>query len=405
MKPRFIKMTLIGVFCLGISSWNCADNPIEADLNHLSITIDTLSITEISGESYWVAPNLGSNEKLFLGTKNNMDVPISFIGISDHIYWDFYFDSTITFDSLHFILYSNDSLLSPTLTPNLYFQSDSQFSESKSTYLDFEGFSTADWTDLGQPNVKVNTDTSGIFTVTELVWNIMNLVETLTDTADTNLIRSFAIQFTNNDTNFIELFSREATNGPKDPKVKIYYHQTVEIDEDSTYRDTTDVTIYSFGDLSIIDPGDIDQESADLGLSNGLGLRSKMSMVYDSLTLLEGSLIREAKLSLPIDTTGIEESFTIIIDPIETALDTAGAVFETDPYTGIGYPYRVSSNIEEGVLTISIKSFLQNVTLGNETNFGFKVISDEKNDPFEMIRFDLNGNDKKPVLEIIYAVD
>ena len=405
MKPRFIKMTLIGVFCLGISSWNCADNPIEADLNHLSITIDTLSITEISGEPYWVAPNLGSNEKLFLGTKNNMDVPISFIGISDHIYWNYYFDSTIMFDSLHFILYSDDSLLSPTSTPNLYFQSDSQFSESKSTYLDFEGFSTADWTDLGQPNVKVNTDTSGIFTATELVWNIMNLVETLTDTADTNLIRSFAIQLTNNDTNFIELFSREATSGPKDPKVKIYYHQTVEIDEDSTYRDTTDVTIYSFGDLSIIDPGDIDQESADLGLSNGLGLRSKMSMVYDSLTLLEGSLIREAKLSLPIDTTGIEESFTIIIDPIDTALDTAGAVFETDPYTGIGYPYRVSSNIEEGVLTISIKSFLQNVTLGNETNFGFKVMSDEKNDPFEMIRFDLNGNDKKPVLEIIYAVD
>ena len=407
MKSLFFNMNLLGVFMLSISSWQCEDNRIEADLSHLPLSLDTVSIDLISFSSYRIAPNLGSNDRLYLGTKNSLDVPLSFIGIKDHYYWSNSLDSTVTVDSLHFILYSSDSLLTQSSTPNLFFNPDSQFNESKSTYLDFVGYSIADWESIGQPNVIINTDTSGIFTYTELVWDIMSIDSMLTDTVDSNLIRNFAIQMTNSDTNFIELFSREATSGdgPMDPKVKMYYRQNIEINEDSTFHDTSNVTIYSFGDISIIDPSYIDTESINLGLSNGIGLRSLVSIPFDSASIPEGSLIRKAILSLPIDTSSSSDGYNIIVDPIDELVDTADVVFETDPYIGMGYPYqfRTSSNIENGMFIVSLKNFLQNITLGNETNLGFKVVSNEKNDPFESINFDIENESAKPILEIIYV--
>ena len=63
------------------------------------------------------------------------------------------------------------------------------------------------------------------------------------------------------------------------------------------------------------------------------------------------------------------------------------------------------SNIENGMFIISLKSFLQNITLGNETNLGFKVVSNEKNDPFESINFDIENESAKPILEIIYVAN
>jgi hypothetical protein len=208
----------------------------------------------------------------------------------------------------------------------------------------------------------------------------------------------------NSDTNFIELFSREATSGdgPMDPKVKMYYRQNRVVD-DSTVHDTANVTIYSFGDISIIDPGPIDTESINLGLSNGIGLRSLVSISFDSASIPEGSLIRKALLTLPIDTSGSSDGYNIIVDPIDESVDTADVVFETDPYLSIGYPYRISSDIENGMFIISLKSFLQNITLGNETNLGFKVVANEKNDPFESINFDIENESAKPILEIIYV--
>jgi hypothetical protein len=184
----------------------------------------------------------------------------------------------------------------------------------------------------------------------------------------------------------------------------MYYRHT-SLSGDSTIIDTTSATIYSSGDLSIIDPGPIDTESINLGLSNGIGLRSLVSISFDSASIPEGSLIRKALLSLPIDTSDSSDGYNIIVDPIDESVDTADVVFETDPYPEIGYPYRISSDIENGMFIISLKSFLQNITLGNETNLGFKVVANEKNDPFESIHFDIENESAKPILEIIYVAN
>jgi hypothetical protein len=150
----------------------------------------------------------------------------------------------------------------------------------------------------------------------------------------------------------------------------------------------------------------------NLGLSNGIGLRSLVSIPFDSVSIPEGSVIRKALLSLPFDTSGSSDGSNIIVDPIDESVDTADVAFEIDPYTGIGYPYRISSpsngieiDIDNGLFIISLKSFLQNITLGNETNLGFKIVANESNDPFESINFDIENDSGKPILEIIYVVN
>ena len=429
MKIRVSILKILGVLFFTFTIWHCSENPIQSDLSHSTLYLDTLTIREISGTNYWVAPNLGSNEKLYLGTKNGLNVPVSFIEIEtpNPNYWKYHYDSTITIDSLHFKLYTNDSLLDlkEVLLPNLYFKSGFHFDESENTYLDFTGFTISDWIELGSPRIKINTikDTvfssdDSIMTVsenflsTELVWDIMSVIDDLTISKNNNNNtafsstgeRTFAIY--NPQIDYFEAFSEEATTGEKDPKVLMYYRQYV-ITDDSTNIDTTVATIYSNGDLSIIEPNLISLDSTKLGLSNGMGLRSVMNISFSSDILPAGSIIRSADLILPVDTILSASSYTVILDPFDVdsaAIDSA-SVYEKDPFIGIGYPYRASSDSEKDLFSVSIKNILQNIALENETIFGFKVVANEKNDPFESIWFDLHHSSEIPRVEIIYVAD
>ena len=197
-----------------------------------------------------------------------------------------------------------------------------------------------------------------------------------------------------------------ATTGEKDPKVIMYYRRSV-ITGDSTTIDTTSATIYSSGDLSIIEPNVMSLDSTKLGLSNGMGLRSVMNISFSSDILPAGSIIRSADLILPVDTILSASSYTVILDPIDadsSAIDNA-LVYEKDPYIGIGYPYRTSSDSENDLFIVSIKNILQNIALDIETILGFKVVANEKNDPFESIWFDLHHSSVHPRVEIIYVAD
>jgi len=429
MKIHDFILKFLGVLIFNFTVWHCSENPIQSDLSHSTLYLDTLTIREISGTNYWVAPNLGNNEKLYLGTKNGLNVPVSFIEIETPSpnYWNYYYDSTITIDSLHFKLYTNDSLLGlkEVLLPFLYFKSGFHFDESENTYLDFPGFTISDWIEIGSPRIKINTVKDTVFTSddsimtisdnylsTELVWDIMSIIDNLTfsknNNNNTTLIstgeRTFAIY--NPQIDYFEAFSEEATTGEKDPKVLMYYRRSV-ITGDSTTIDTTSATIYSSGDLSIIEPNVIALDPTKLGLSNGMGLRSKMNISFPSDTLPAGSIIRSADLILPVDTILSASSYTVILDPINadsSAIDSA-SVYEKDPYNGIGYPYRVSSDSENDLCILSIKNILQNIALENETILGFKVVANEKNDPFESIWFDLNHSSVYPRVEIIYVAD
>ena len=151
-----------------------------------------------------------------------------------------------------------------------------------------------------------------------------------------------------------------------------------------------------------IKPTEISTDTSFISLSNGMGKRSLISMQLGESFLPIGSVIRSANLILSYDTTLTSSAYNVIIDPIENDsmyVDSTD-VYDLDPFEAIGYPYRVSTDSEKGSCILSIKDILQNITLGNVDNLGFKLIANEKNDPFEFIQFEKN-NDMR--IEIIYV--
>ncbi len=402
MKIQISFLKSCALLTLAFITYKCSDDTLYSDLGHGSLGIDTLSISNIDIHNYSIAPNIGANERLYLGSKNGIEAPLSLIQISSSPFWNFQYDSTKIIDSLRFSLYSDDSLINSEETPNLFFKSDSQFDENTSNYMEFSEFSMAEWFDLGQPDLRINSDTSNSFIYTELVWNIDTLLTALTDTLDSNLVRSFALHTGNSD-GLMEFYSEEATTGDKDPKVTMFFRQT-NTTEDSVTTDTLSVTIYSAGDLSILKPSEISSDSNSISLSNGMGMRSFLSIQIDDNFLPAGSVIRSADLILNYDTTLTNSAFNVIIDPIDidTLFEEGTYNYVQDPYEAIGFPYRVTGDAENGLCVLSIKEVLQNISLGNVQNLGFKLIANEKNDPFESIRFEKNEDMR---IEILYVTN
>ena len=402
MKMQIVILKLVVFVSLPFFAYVCSENPIKTDLNHSSLEIDTLTIHSMNAFNYSVAPNLGTNERLYLGSKNGLDIDLSLIEIEDVSSWNFFYDTSVVIDSLHFLLYSDDSLLDYNKVPNLYFSPDSQFNENNSTYLDFEDFSNSNWYNLGSPLIRIKhiDDTSDVFQYTELLWSIDTLLQVLSDTLDSNLVRTFAIQFSDNNSSFLELFSEEATTGETDPKINMYYRTTTDSLDSTLSR-----TIFSNGDLSIIKPNSIPIDSNSIELSNGMGLRSILDIPIEENFILSGSLIRSANLIIPYDTTFSDTDYNVILDPIKSdSLVLDGAmVYEEDPYIAMGFPYRVSADAQNGECILSVKDIIQNINLGNVTNLGFKIISNEKNDPFDSIRFYVDETWSNSRLEIMYV--
>lgn len=388
-------------------SLSCSNDPINSDLDHSSLSLDTLSINGLSFQNYLVYPNNGSNDMLYLGKKNNIESTAIFIAMetpSPVNYWAILKDTNVIVDSIRLEISSEDSTLSAESVPNLYFSPDSQFNENTSTYYDFQNLSFANWRNLGTPVIKMDLNDSSNFISTKLVWSIDTLKEVLYDTLDTNLVRTFSLKYSSDDSNFIELFSEEAGYQTTDPKVLIFYRFETS-SEDTTVYDTTFRTIYSASDLSILKPDQNTVPTDKIGISNGLGLRAKMFASIPLDSFLVGSIIKSADLIIPIDSAISDINYKIIIDPIESDIQyvDSSVIYFEDPYDTYGGPYRISNFTTNENYIISIKNYIQNVLLQNVKTLGIKIVADANNDPFETSWFDLTGSNNKPTIKIVYV--
>ena len=167
-------------------SWNCSEDPLSVKLDDSNLIIDTLSLSKISAYNYLIPPNIGSSDRLYLGEKSGFHVPYTLIKIDSlgqftsntGIKWSAFLDSSITLnrvDSIHFKLFSDDSLLDNNSNLKLYLNCNFTFSEDSSTYLNInEDLASEDWTLVGAPQLKSNNDTLGIYLSTELIWELTN---------------------------------------------------------------------------------------------------------------------------------------------------------------------------------------------------------------------------------------
>lgn len=404
---RFYLFLSVLLLIFAILNFNCTNDSISSDLDNSLLKLDTLSITDIQISNYTVYPNIGLNSKLYLGKKNGIEAPYIFIKMTnpDPVnYWYILNDTNVNVDSVRLILYSEDTTLDHGELPNLYFSPDSHFNENVSNYSDFETFSFLNWLDLGTPTISKELDDSSNFINNKLVWSLDSFKNVLYDSLDSNLTRTFGLQFLSSDSNYLEIFSEEAGYQTTDPKVQIYYNFQSSIN-DTIIKDTTFRTIYSASDLSVIKLNQDIVDTNRICISSGLGLRAKVYASNFGDSIPYGSLIKYADLILPIDSLISAIDYKLILDPIK--LDSVNSdlsiVYMNDPYEAYGFPYRVSNYTLSNSFSVSVKEYLQNLLLENVSSLGFKIIADESNDPFNSFWLDVSDNASKPIIKIVYV--
>ena len=62
MKIRASIIKFLILLFMPFFLWQCSEDPLVDDLSNSNLNIDTLVVSEIFGENYMVAPNIGSNE-------------------------------------------------------------------------------------------------------------------------------------------------------------------------------------------------------------------------------------------------------------------------------------------------------------------------------------------------------
>ena len=403
-------MYLARLICaLGLSSIlflniSCSEEPIQTDLSNINQSLDTLSLNNISGFTYQISPEIGLYQSLYVGEKNNFLFPFSLFKFSSNG-WETFKDSSVVIDSIFFKVYSGDSLINVDIGLTLNFSTDSIFSEVESYMNQLKDIDLSQWTNLGIPNVSIATDTSDTishFQESILSWDLSVLLDSLTDTTDVDLHRTFSISFSENvDSSFIDIYSREYSSGSMDPKIEVYYRSIMNSSDGDSLVDTLTRIIYVAEDLSVIDnPDSYHLSNNTIMISRGRGYRSIINIPFDSLSLPPLSVIRYANLTLYQENDSLE-SFSIRMEPIKQDIDSTALFFDSDPYENLGSNYS-SSDTFEGKVQISLKSYFQSLLMTDSLkNVGMKFSSSINNSLFDSVRFDL-GNEKNRV-DILYV--
>ena len=140
-------------------------------------------------------------------------------------------------------------------------------------------------------------------------------------------------------------------------------------------------------------------------LNRGSGLRSLINIPADSLLLLSNkAVIRYANLKLYGENDSLN-SYNIVMDPVKENYDTSSYIFDNDPFIDLG-TYYTNSNVINGELNISLKSYLQYLLIDDSltsdyNKIGIKLTSSLNNSLFDTVKFNLDNSNNR--LEILYV--
>ncbi len=391
----------IGLCCFLNLFISCSEEPIQANLSRINHDTDTLLITNITGFNYQISPDINSHNKLYVGSYGEYTFLHSLFNFSSNG-WNTFFDSTITIDSIHFKLFSQDSLIEENTNLNLYFSADSIFNESSSLVSELSNISFDEWISLGIPSIEVVIDTSdsaSIFQETVLKWDIGGLAGTINDTS--TFYRTFSLSLPSGNSSFFELYSREYSSGSLDPKIEVYYRREIGSNPDSSVVDTLTRVIYVSEDISVIETLEIDDNGDNnILISRARGSRAILNIPFESISLPQYSVIRSANLSL-FQYGDSLDNFSVTMDPLKFLPDSVSSIYNSDPYENLG-EHSSSAIVASNKLEISLKSYFQSILMTDSlTNVGLKFSASKINDLFESVSFDLNHVNNK--LEIFYV--
>ncbi|MBL7013400.1 MAG: hypothetical protein ISR83_03175 [Candidatus Marinimicrobia bacterium] len=401
---------LRGILYLPISaivlslSWQCAENTVEADLNHIGLNLDTLTVYSIDGTSYQTPPEIGTLKYLYYGSDSIYTIDYNLFTIKDRAtngqYWSTFLDSNIQVDSLSLFITANDSTQTTNFISGVGFSHEFSFEEYTDNYNTLDT-SLNEWVQLGVPSINVLSDTSDLYEQTNYTLDVSQLLSTLTDTTDSNIVRTFKMVSSTTLDTIYRSYSRNYSTGSFGPRIIIYYRLTTTTD-DTTTIDTSESTFLTEGDLSVMtgNQGDILLTYPEWLVSSGSGYKSIISFDFDSLDLPIYSLIRSANLYC-YASNSITAGYNINAYAINIDTTIVGQWFAEDPYTG-NASFISSASYTNNMFKFSMKNFLQNITLGNVANYGIILKSNDSNDPFITVEIDNSNQIDDFRLEILY---
>ena len=93
------------------------------------------------------------------------------------------------------------------------------------------------------------------------------------------------------------------------------------------------------------------------------------------------------------------------MDPVKENYDTSSYIFDNDPFIALG-TYYTNSNVINGELNISLKSYLQYLLIDDSltsdyNKIGIKLTSSLNNSLFDTVKFNLDNSNNR--LEILYV--
>ena len=403
---KIIRLISVVSLCtIIIININCSiQDPISTKLLDNSLSADTLRISGITSYTYQIVPKIGRHDRLYVGLNKNYIFPMSLFKFSN-AGWETFSDSSIVIDSAFFQIYSNDSLIENNFELELYYSEDSIFDENESdmNYLSSIDLNNWQYLDLSSnvSSIIDTSDTSNSFQQSVIKWGLdSTFMKVLTDTSNSKIYRTFAVTLgSNSGSDFLEFLSREFSPGSLDPKIEIYYNNINSLD-------TLTRIYYVAEDISVITSQNIDEMSNDIIMLNrGSGLRSLVSIPVDSLLLLSNkAVIRYANLKLYGENDSLN-SYNIVMDPIKENYDTSSYIFDNDPFINLD-SYYTNSNVINGELNISLKSYLQYLLISDSLSsdhneVDIKLTSSLTNSLFDTIKFNLNNTNS--YLEILYV--
>lgn len=404
------KITCAAVISLLIIATGCEERPITySGLEPpFHLKIDTLY--NFTGHTYRTPPVMGEYAKLYLGAEQGYEAPQSLFKISRltgtylGTSLESLLDTTISIDSVHFILTAVGDSLSTDLPFGLFYfpnSGDSLFSENKTTYLDgILDVTASEKVPVSTTQMTIAEADSGVTVHPELIFSMTDSIfRTFADTAGSTPNRTLMVEAAPGLPHMETFFSSESG---LDPRLTIFYRKAV----NDTTEDTLRVSFYPIMDLSVMIPAEVvADDSVYWSMGRAKGLNSIVSFDISGIEFPRTTIIKSAKLHL-FEPNQADTSFTILAYPLADSVANMEFDYtDSDPFKIIT-AYPMIGQLSNGQVTLEIREFLQQLTLNRRNNYGIKLLSSTGNNPLMVLRVaQPSGGATDPYLEVTYVVE
>lgn len=407
-KSTRLRLLLISASILVL--FQCKKNPIPFDLNDPDVFIDTLTVTALSGGTYFSPPLMGSTSALYFGNEDGNESLFSLLrfrnlSLTNTIYTYNLLDDDASMDSLVFTFTALDSNLlvdHPDLINTkfeLYYfpqSSDSVFDEDESNYLNLTEADLSSSVAIGQGHfVEADPDSEDV-TYPFLSINVDdldNVLNFIADTIDTQN-RTFMLKNIDPLDYTVAIRSRESSEYP----VLTAHYQVNE--------DTLQSIFYPIEDVTIIRPRGVTQDDRDyLTVGRASGMKSILQIDLSSIPKDSSTIVfKTAELfinSTSLDSLNDWEIIAAVLDTniiVENYWEVDEDEYTIEDETMTGY-------FEDALLGVQIREYLQGYMTGSYENFGLKLYMSSSSDPFKTIHLIVNSEDEslKPYIKVAYV--